>query len=552
MSNPENSDNEYLQRSKDILEKAFGKSSVSNEDVPHESLMREATDEDNKKRKPGYQMSKKQLSGTFEGQAKDLNAIKISAELGDVGGAQDEPDPARILKESLTPRHLKELELLKALADPNNLNKLGEVEADKGLEVLPPREVLEKSISQGGVLDEEPARIIEAVAKAKIKGFTSETIVQLLEDYKNTKSNEREAVISFLKKYTPEELKERSDFVKSIGETLVNGTIPLDQGSLRTRDIIVQTLGHSKSRYAVDILERYTEFIRTNEYIISQEKPTHWDIYRNQDYVGIMKALNSLEEDLKNEEQQEKYIELIGILRDQVLDYIQEGDRRIGEWKEQNPGWALAPKNAEDLSDRDYETNNPIRVEILGWKDAYDKLDEKDKNFFISNFRQMADGPVIAEEILQCLEEDPTDESLRQLYQNFSRTLGGNQAERLGGILLNDSVAFDSKNSTAKEELIKLVVRVASRGSLEAIKKFSEKVSNYEYLQNEDDFDNPPELLRKKDQELILWALSELEENMGGIDNIELAKLRDEAQNNHEDAAEEYEKWKKNHPQHAI
>ena len=104
------------------------------------------------------------------------------------------------MKKSLG-RKFNRLEALKWLAEHG---KLGAVEAEESLEALPPREVLHKSISQNDVLDDEPARIIEAVVHGKAEGFTSEAIIKLLETYKDIKLVEQEAVVSLLKKYTPE------------------------------------------------------------------------------------------------------------------------------------------------------------------------------------------------------------------------------------------------------------------------------------------------------------------------------------------------------------
>ena len=493
--------------------------------------------------KPGFTMSNKRLKEIFtEEELRNLKHVKLSAEHGDVGGADD--NAVEELQKSLG-RKFNRLEALKWLAEHG---KLGAVEAEESLEALPPREVLHKSISQNDVLDDEPARIIEAVVHGKAEGFTSEAIIKLLETYKDIKLVEQEAVVSLLKKYTPEELKEGPDFVKSIGEILINGALPMDKSSLKIRQTIIETLGSSKSSYAVDILARYVEFIRTNEYVVPQGDEINADVYKVHDYIAVINALNNLKKDIEKEEQQERYVELIEILHHQLLDYVQEVERKIEEWKAQNPGLTIASKNTEALEDKDYETNNPIRAEILGWKDNYDRLDDNEKKFIVVNLKQMADEAETAEEILQCMEEDPTSEALRKLYGQFSRTLGENQVESLSHILLNESVIFDPQNSNAKRELMQLIVSVASQDSLEAIKKFSEKVSNYEYAQNEDNLDSPPELLRRRDQELIIWALNELGENMGNVNTIELAKLRDEAQNNYQDVSEEYERWLRNHP----
>src|SRR3989344_7628164 len=114
--------------------------------------------------KPGFTMSNKRLKEIFtEEELRNLKHVKLSAEHGDVGGADD--NAVEELQKSLG-RKFNRLEALKWLAEHG---KLGAVEAGEGLGTLPSREVLEKSISQGGVLDEESSKTIKEALRGETK-----------------------------------------------------------------------------------------------------------------------------------------------------------------------------------------------------------------------------------------------------------------------------------------------------------------------------------------------------------------------------------------------
>ena len=574
-NNPGQSDKEKATIKK--MEEDLGFSLGSEKGAPKEPSMRHKKVDEDEKRKPGYQSSNKELANTFGGkELGDIKAVKKSVEGGDVGGPEDARDnktEIEDLRRTLDQGNFSRLKFFQSLTASG---KIG------GVQDKPEQEhfIVSKEIPEEervkGTLDEETAETIRAIVEGKLPPFIRATLVDSLIKYSSLNTIEKtgvvEAVRSSPERYELckkllkhinlqplneafyslyEEVSNYSDLDLQLGQLLLGDKIPVTPGTLIIRDIIVGTLARSKSIEAVEILRKYAEQISTSYGDVTEGR-MHSDIYRSKDYASIIEALSKLEGAFQETAEAEDSIGLLTSVKNEVANYMTVSDERVKEWKEANPGWTLA-RQPVVVGAQEKESFDVSEI-VAEWKNHAKNWGDTEKRFALQIILKEQQGKLVAEEAFKELGKNPDATELYELYADLADLAPPEYTERLADKLLSDEICLDPAKRDIRQNIIKAMVQSVLPESVDILFAYVEKVKSCNYQESSDAPQDPPELLKLKDQELVLGFLDELENDLnalGGSEAMaavnELPALREVIDNNKEAAAEQYRKWLDEH-----
>jgi len=172
----------------------------------------------------------------------------------------------------------------------------------------------------------------------------------------------------------------------------------------------------------------------------------------------------------------------------------------------------------------------------------------------LGRYRKKQQGKLVAEEAFKELGKNPDATELYELYADLADLAPPEYTERLGIRLLSDEICLDPAKRDIRQNIIKAMVQSVLPESVDILFAYVEKVKSCNYQESSDAPQDPPELLKLKDQELVLGFLDELENDLnalGGSEAMaavnELPALREVIDNNKEAAAEQYRKWLDEH-----